>query len=114
MPPGKSLALEHGILRVRDAVMTPNGVALPIAPFRSLAEDQQEKAIGIILSGTGTDGTLSAKAIKNVSGMMMVQDAESARFPGMPQSAVATGLVDYVLSPEQMPPSCWRMCAGPI
>jgi two-component system CheB/CheR fusion protein len=114
MPPGKSLALEHGILRVRDAVMTPNGVALPIdAFFRSLAEDQQEKAIGIILSGTGTDGTLGAKAIKNVSGMIMVQDAESARFPGMPQSAVATGLVDYVLSPEQMPAELLAYVRGP-
>jgi two-component system, chemotaxis family, CheB/CheR fusion protein len=114
MPPGKSLALEHGILRVRDAIMTPHGVALPIdAFFRSLAEDQQEKAIGIILSGTGTDGTLGAKAIKNVSGMMMVQDAESARFPGMPQSAVATGLVDYVLSPEQMPAELLAYVRGP-
>src|SRR5574341_2657746 len=114
MPPGKSLALEHGLLRVRDAVTTPNGVALPIdALFRSLAEDQQEKAIGIILSGTGTDGTLGAKAIKSVSGMIMVQDAQSARFPGMPQSAVATGLVDYVLPPDQGPAELLTYVRGP-
>jgi two-component system CheB/CheR fusion protein len=112
--PGTYLALEHGLLRVRDAVMTPNGIALPIdALFRSLAEEQQEKAIGIILSGTGTDGTLGAKAIKSVSGMIMVQDAQSARFPGMPQSAMATGLVDYVLSPEQMPAELLAYVHGP-
>ena len=69
--------------------------------------------MGIILSGTGTDGTLGAKAIKNVSGMMMVQDAQSAKFPGMPQSAVATGLVDYVLSPEQMPAELLTYVHGP-
>jgi chemotaxis response regulator CheB len=73
MAPGKSLALEHGLLRVRDTIVSPSGVPLPIDTFfRSLAEDQQEKAIGIILSGTGTDGTLGAQAIKNMSGMIMV------------------------------------------
>ena len=104
MPPGKYLTIEQGLLRVRDAIMTPHEVPLPIDTFfRSLAEDQQEKAMGIILSGTGTDGTLGAKAIKSVAGIIMVQDAQSARFPGMPQSAVAAGLVDYVLAPDQMP-----------
>ena len=104
MPPGKYLTIEQGLLRVRDAIMTPHEVPLPIDTFfRSLAEDQQEKAMGIILSGTGTDGTLGAKAIKSMGGIIMVQDAQSARFPGMPQSAVAAGLVDYVLAPDQMP-----------
>ncbi|HEY5869868.1 MAG TPA: chemotaxis protein CheB [Candidatus Tectomicrobia bacterium] len=104
MPPGKYLTIAQGLLRVRDAIMTPHEVPLPIDTFfRSLAEDQQEKAMGIILSGTGTDGTLGAKAIKSMGGIIMVQDAQSARFPGMPQSAVAAGLVDYVLAPDQMP-----------
>lgn len=114
MPPGTSLALEQGCLRVRAAAMTPHGAPLPIdAFFRSLAEAQQEKAIGIILSGTGTDGTLGATAIKAVSGLVLVQDAQSARFSGMPQSAVATGLVDEVLSPEHMPAALLAYVRGP-
>jgi PAS domain S-box-containing protein len=71
--------------------------------FRSLAEDQQEKAIGIILSGTGTDGTLGLKAIKGNGGMGIAQNPETAQYDGMPRSAIATGLVDYVLDVEQMP-----------
>lgn len=71
--------------------------------FRSLARDAQEKAIGIILSGTGTDGTLGVKAIKEAGGLVVVQDKDSANFAGMPASAQATGLVDHILAPEKMP-----------
>src|SRR5204863_1234043 len=79
-------------------------VRLPIDVFfRSLAEDQSERAIGIILSGNGTDGTLGVKAIKEELGMVMAQDVNSAKYEGMPSSAVDTGLVDYVLAPDKMP-----------
>ena len=71
--------------------------------FRSLALDQGERAIGIILSGTGTDGTLGLKAIKSELGMTMVQDPDSAKYNGMPRSAVQTSMVDYVLPVEEMP-----------
>jgi two-component system, chemotaxis family, CheB/CheR fusion protein len=71
--------------------------------FRSLAEEQQEKAIGILLSGTGTDGTLGLKAIKGYGGMTMAQDPNEAQYNGMVRSAINAGLVDYVLSIEQMP-----------
>ena len=78
----------------------------PILPidyfFRSLAEDRGELAIGIALSGTGSDGTLGVRAIKEAGGTVMVQDEESARFSGMPDSAAATGLADYVLPPAEM------------
>ena len=67
--------------------------------FRSLAEDRGELAIGIALSGTGSDGTLGVRAIKEAGGTVMVQDEGSARFSGMPGSAGATGLADYVLPP---------------
>ena len=71
--------------------------------FRSLAQDQKERAICIVLSGTGTDGTLGLKAIKGESGMAMVQEVQSARYAGMPASAIATSLADYVLPPAAMP-----------
>ena len=71
--------------------------------LRSLAEDQQEKAICIILSGTGSHGTLGLKAVKAVGGMAMVQDPATAEYARMPESAIATGLADYVLPVEKMP-----------
>jgi two-component system, chemotaxis family, CheB/CheR fusion protein len=81
-----------------------HGVNLPIdCFFRSLSEDQREKAICIILSGTATDGTQGLKAIKGEGGMAMVQDPESAKYAGMPNSAIATGLVDFILPVEKLP-----------
>ena len=71
--------------------------------FRSLARDQGTKAVGIVLSGTGTDGTLGIKAIKEESGLIIAQDKDSAKFDGMPSNARATGLVDHIVPPEQMP-----------
>ncbi|MBN2010138.1 PAS domain-containing protein [candidate division KSB1 bacterium] len=71
--------------------------------FRSLSQDQAENAIGIILSGTGSDGTLGIKAIKGAGGMTMVQDEQQAKYNGMPRSAIDTGLVDYILPVEKMP-----------
>jgi two-component system CheB/CheR fusion protein len=71
--------------------------------FRSLAQDQGERAICVVLSGTGSDGTLGLKAIKEVGGMAMTQAPESAAYDGMPRSAIATNLVDYVLPPDEMP-----------
>jgi two-component system CheB/CheR fusion protein len=77
---------------------------LPIDTFfRSLADDRGRDAVCIILSGTGTDGTLGVKAIKGSVGMVMVQDEQSAKYDGMPKSAIATGLADYVLPPGKMP-----------
>ena len=71
--------------------------------FRSLAQDQRERAICIVLSGTGSDGTLGVRAIKGEGGMVMAQNPESTEYDGMPRSAIATGLVDYVLPPAEMP-----------
>jgi two-component system CheB/CheR fusion protein len=70
--------------------------------FESLAREQREKAIGVILSGTGSDGTRGSRAIKESDGMIMVQEPEEAQFDGMPRSAINTGLVDYVLPVKQM------------
>jgi two-component system CheB/CheR fusion protein len=71
--------------------------------LKSLAEDQGSKAIAVILSGTGTDGTRGIAAIQNAGGMVLVQDPISAKFDGMPNSAIASGNVDYILAPELMP-----------
>src|SRR5262249_13197976 len=71
--------------------------------LRSLADDQKERSLCIILSGTGSPGTLGLKAIKAAGGMAMVQDPATAKYDRMPQSAIATGLADYVLPVEQMP-----------
>ena len=96
-PPGGYLEIGGGRLR-RTEMQKESSPQLPIDHFlRSLAADQKERAICIILSGTGTDGTLGLKAIKGESGMAMVQQVQSAMYSGMPSSAVATGLADYIL-----------------
>ena len=103
IPPNKDLAFLHGRLHLMEPG-APRGLRLPIDFFfRSLAQDRHERAICIVLSGTGSDGTLGLKAVKGEGGMAMAQTPESAGYDGMPGSAIATGLVDYVLPPEKMP-----------
>jgi two-component system CheB/CheR fusion protein len=101
IPPGKYVKIFHGKLLLLDP--EKRAPHLPIDRFfRSLAEDRGELAIGIALSGTGSDGTLGVRAIKEAGGTVMVQDEGSAKFSGMPDSAGATGLADYVLPPAEM------------
>lgn len=102
-PPGAKLELSNGRLRLsHDSGL--HELPLPIDFFfRSLAADQKERAVAIVLSGTGTDGSLGVREIKALSGVVMVEDPESARFTGMPTSAIATGTADYVLPPDAMP-----------
>ena len=103
IPPNKDLAIKNGVLHLLDPAQ-PHGMRLPIDFFfRSLAEDQQERALCAILSGTGSDGSLGLKAIKGYGGMIMVQSPETAQFDGMPRSAIDTGMVDYVVPVEKMP-----------
>jgi two-component system, chemotaxis family, CheB/CheR fusion protein len=102
-PPSKNMIIRDRKLLLTDPIKH-HGINLPIDYFfRSLAEDQTEKAICIILSGTGSDGTLGLKAIKNAGGMAMVQEEKQAKYDGMPRNAIDTGLVDYVLPVEKMP-----------
>ena len=102
IPPNHDMALINGTL----ALLAPteaHGHRLPIHYFfESLAQDQREHAIAIVLSGTGSDGTLGLRAIKASGGMVMAQTPESSAFDGMPLSAMATGLVDYSLAPADM------------
>lgn len=97
------LTLQDGKLHLQDksASNIPNTA---IDTFlRSLANDNGSRSIAIILSGTGTDGTRGIDSIKDAGGMVMVQDPQSAKFDGMPNSAIASGNVDYILAPAEMP-----------
>jgi len=102
IPPGRDMAFLNGSLQLLEP-SSPRGQRLPIDFFfRSLAQDQGERAIGIVLSGTGSDGTQGVRAIKGEGGMVMAQNPESTEYDGMPRSAIATGLVDYELPPAEM------------
>ncbi|MDJ0782346.1 MAG: chemotaxis protein CheB [Desulfosarcinaceae bacterium] len=104
IPPNKSLTIFHGKLLLGDPERSRSEIFLPIDIFlRSLADDQSDKAIGIILSGTGSDGMRGVRAIKDSGGMVMVQDETTAKFDGMPRSAISTGLADFILPPNEMP-----------
>jgi len=108
IPPNADLAIEDRVLRL---VPPPpgRGAHTAIDAFlRSLAADQRENAVGIILSGTGGHGTLGITDIKAAGGMVMAQAPDSAEHGQMPRSAIATGLVDHVLPPEQMPEALVR------
>ncbi|MDX1689043.1 MAG: chemotaxis protein CheB [Candidatus Promineifilaceae bacterium] len=103
LPPDAELGIMHGSLQLMDPIR-PDGHDLTIDVFlRSLADDQRERAICLILSGTGTDGTLGLKAIKEHGGLALVQDPDTAEYPGMPRSAAETGLADAVLPLAEMP-----------
>jgi two-component system, chemotaxis family, CheB/CheR fusion protein len=103
IPPNRDMAFLNGALQLLEPSL-PRGQRLPIDFFfRSLAQDQRERAICIVLSGTGSDGMLGIRTVKGEGGMVMAQNPESTEYDGMPRSAIATGLVDYVLPPAEMP-----------
>ena len=103
IPPNATLTISKNVLQV-TAPVEARGRRTPIdSLFRSLAEDCGENAVCIMLSGTGTDGTLGLKAIKEYGGMAMAQTLESAKYDSIIRSAISTGLVDHVLPVEQMP-----------
>ncbi|MGB3135280.1 MAG: CheR family methyltransferase, partial [Nodosilinea sp.] len=103
IPPNATLTVDNGILRLSTPLQA-RGHRAPINIFfRSLAEDQGENAVCIILSGTGSDGTIGMKSIKEFGGLAIAQDSETAKYDSMPRNAVMTGLVDYVLPVEAIP-----------
>jgi len=102
IPPNTVMSIKGGILRLSARVLT-RGTHLPIDHFlRSLAEDSADRAISVILSGTASDGTEGSRAIKASGGITFAQDEQSAKYGGMPQSAVNTGCVDFVLPPSSI------------
>ena len=113
IPPNTNLAVQRGILRLSPRT-AGRGFHRPIHDFlRSLAEDRGHRAIGVILSGTASDGTLGLEAIKAEGGITFAQDEATARFDSMPHSAVAAGVVDFVLPPEGIAAELARMANEP-
>jgi two-component system CheB/CheR fusion protein len=103
IPPNRDMALVNGALQLLEPT-SARGIRLPIDFFfRSLAQDQHDRAICIVLSGAGSDGALGVRAVKGEGGMVMAQTPESSEYDGMPRSAIATGMVDFVLPPDEMP-----------
>jgi len=103
IPPNKDMSILHGNLHLLPQA-SPRGLNLPIDYFfRSLADDRQEGSIGVVLSGMGSDGTLGLRAIKEKAGAGFVQSLSSAKFDGMPRSAIDAGLADVVAPPEELP-----------
>ncbi len=103
IPPNRDMAFLNGALQLLEPV-APRGQRLPIDFFfRSLAQDQRERAICIVLSGSGSDGTRGLRAVKAEGGMAMAQNPDSTEYDAMPRSAIGTGLVDYTLPPAEMP-----------
>ncbi len=105
IPPNKNMTISGGVLRLTGPIERGSWQTSIDLFLRSLAEDRQEKAICIILSGTGSHGTLGLKAVKAAGGLAMVQEPSTAAYPLMPESAAATGLADYILPVERMPES---------
>src|SRR4030067_1502564 len=108
IPPNKDMSILHRKLQLLEPVES-RGIRHPIDFFfRSLAVDEGEKAICIILSGTGTEGTLGLKDIKGEGGLVLAQEPKTAKYEGLPSSAISTGLVDYILPAKKMPENLLR------
>ena len=104
MPPHGTLTIDDCVLYLSKPARAVRGRRSPIDRFfRSLAEDQEDEAVAIILSGTGTDGVLGLKAVKERGGLTLVQAPETAGYDSMPRSAILTGAVDLIAAVERMP-----------
>ncbi|MFA7563428.1 MAG: chemotaxis protein CheB, partial [Methanoculleus sp.] len=103
IPPNTNLAIQKGILGLEEP-SRPRGLRLPIDYFfRGLAQDQNSKAVGILLSGMGHDGVLGLRSLKERLGTVMVQDPITAEFPSMPRSVIVSGLADYIAPAGELP-----------
>jgi two-component system CheB/CheR fusion protein len=113
IPPNTNLGILQGILHLMPRG-DPHKQHLPIDYFlRSLSEDQGARAIGVILSGTASDGALGLKAVKAEGGITLAQDPESAKYDGMPRSAIATGGVDFILPTDGIAKELARIAGHP-
>lgn len=112
IPPATELTVVGGALRL-STPMQPRGLRLPIdVLFSSLARDQGEQAIGVVLSGMGSDGTVGVQAIKSQGGLTLAQRPDSAQFDSMPRNAIASGCVDIVGLPAELPARILVVCSG--
>lgn len=103
IPPNKTMSIFKGVLHLFDPVEA-RGLRLPVDFFlRSLADDQKDYAVGIILSGMGSDGSIGVRAIKENNGIVLAQEPETARFDSMPRNAIDSGLIDIIAPPDKLP-----------
>lgn len=103
IPPNKTMSIFKGVLHLFEPVEA-RGLRLPVDFFlRTLADDQEEYAVGIILSGMGSDGSSGIRLIKEKNGIVLVQEPDTAKFDSMPRNAIDSGLVDIVAPPEKLP-----------
>ena len=117
IPPGKNLSIEQGVLHLSEqqSRKVHGAISFPINIFfHSLADSYAEQAVGIVLSGTGSDGTQGLQAIKEAGGTVLVQDPDTAEFDGMPLSAIATGIVDRVLPPAELAQLLYEFLGSPL
>ncbi len=118
IPPGKNLVLEAKLLRLEERRKNENDryeLNFPIDLFfTSLAKNYEERAIGVILSGSGSDGTHGLRAINEAGGIALVQDPETAEFDGMPRSAIATGVVNQILPPQELAQLIYQCIVSPL
>jgi len=113
IPPNVNMGILQRRLQLTPRAAEP-GLHTPIDFFmRSLAEAQNSRSIGVVLSGTASDGTRGLAAIKAEGGITFAQNEESAKYPGMPHSAIASGCVDFVLPPEKIGRELARMSGHP-
>ncbi|HEY6880787.1 MAG TPA: chemotaxis protein CheB, partial [Polyangiales bacterium] len=103
VPPAKRLSLQGGCIRLEEKERGQAGAFGIDSFFESLAVSLGERAVAIVLSGTGTDGTVGVRAVKQVGGLVLAQDPASAQFDGMPRSAIDSGSAELVMPPEAMP-----------
>jgi two-component system CheB/CheR fusion protein len=113
IPPKKEMIISDGKLLLTDKDPS-EGLSLPIDTFfKSLAQDAGERAVAIVLSGTGSDGSRGIRSINNEGGLVIAQDVDTAKFDGMPRAAQESGIVDLILSPPEMPAALLRYIKHP-
>ena len=112
IPPNTTLSIAQGVLKLKPRKQARTPTRSIDSFLESIAEDQHERAIGVILSGTASDGTVGLEAIKAEGGITFAQD-DSARYDSMPRSAVAAGCVDFVLSPTDIAKELARIAKHP-
>ncbi|KST63623.1 chemotaxis protein CheB [Mastigocoleus testarum] len=114
IPPGKNLVIENKYLRLQKQNRNNQRPNFSIDIFfKSLAQDCPERAIALVLSGTGSDGTHGVRAIHEAGGLAMAQDPQTAEFDGMPTSAIATGVIEQVLSPPELAEIIYKCLKSP-
>lgn len=112
IPPKNNMIIRNGKLYLKEYVQGGINHRIDVF-FVSLAEEMKERSIAVVLSGTGSDGTGGVKAVKEQGGLVIVQDPASAKFDGMPKSAINTGLTDFILSPSDIAEEIVNFCNYP-